>query len=470
MRIITDPFPSDPLGARLCQIFSAPWSAIQSDRPEKGKPDWRTIKNYPLRPRSLWQKFLSASVLIGVRFDDTTTYGLIDIDRGSPHYSPAGIAKISAALETIGIVRTIPIRSSANGGIHLYIPLPAAVSTFSLATALKHCLESQGLELHPGHLETFPNVKAWSNWRAGIFSEYNAHRLPLQPGSGSCMLNSSLNPMPGQLELFFCAWDFAAGAQDLQLFSPALKFGRDKHSKRKKRRDHPVASWLADLENAISDGFTGASQTNSLLKDIGCLGRVFLDLSGDDLVSYILEKVQSLPGYNRFCRHQHEIAARCRSWASACEKYYWPMGAAPSRENMNVELNAARAEDAQQRIKAAVAELTESGGLADRVTRRAKQIVERARTSLTTLYLYKELWYPEKKPVTPEAASDPSTEPPDPPPEPETPEPADGGELQPAPPLMKGVQVKIAPKDCYSGRERGGVGGERDVIEPDPPP
>jgi hypothetical protein len=45
-----------------------------------------------------------------------------------------------AALETIGICRTILIRSSWSEGLHLYIPLSSTVPTFGLAKAIKLCL------------------------------------------------------------------------------------------------------------------------------------------------------------------------------------------------------------------------------------------------------------------------------------------------------------------------------------------
>lgn len=468
--IITDPLPSDPNGAKFCQIFSYPWKAIESPADGESKPNWRTIKNYPIRPRSLWRKYLAHDCIVGVRFGKLTSYALIDIDRGSPHWNPAGIARINAALETIGIVRTIPIRSSASGGIHLYIPLPDPVSSFDLATSLKYCLEAAGLELHAGHLETFPNVKRWSNWLAGEFSEYNAHRLPLQPGSGGCMLSPGLSPIAGSIERLLWAWEFAASAQDLVLLAPALKYGRDRHRQRKKRRDHPVSSWLEDLQTTIDQGFSAAGQTNSLLKDIGCLGRVFLRLAGDELVSYIKETVQALPGYLEYCHHQADIAARSRSWAVACEGYYWPMGAAPLRAMRENRYNDAQAIEAQKRIATAVRQLTDDGLLASRVGKRMAQIVALAKTSGQTLYRYRELWHPEETAVKPDTAGDPRLlqldllKPDDPP------DPLSNEGLQTGPPLMKGVQLTAPPKNATPEGERGSEEGENPITPPDTPP
>lgn len=468
--ILTDPLPTDPNGAKFCQIFSYPWKAIESDANGAAKANWRTIKNYPMRPRSLWRKYLASDCLVGVRFGKVTSYGMIDVDRGSLYCSTTGIARINAALETIGIVRTIPIRSSASGGIHLYIPLPDPVNSFELATSLKYCLEAAGLELHAGQLETFPNVKRWSNWLAGEFSEFNAHRLPLQPGSGGCMLSPDLAPIAGSVERFLWAWEFAARAQDLALLAPALKFGRDRHRKRKKRRDHPVSSWFEDLQTTIDQGFSAAGQTNSLLKDIGCLGRVFLRLAGEELVKYISETVQALPGYSEFCHHQNDIGARSRNWASACEGYYWPMGAAPVREKRENRYNESQAIDAQQRIATVVRQLTVDGLLADKAGKRMAQIVALAKTSGMTLYRYRELWHPSETAVNPATACDPrllqldilNIDEPAPPL-------SDKG-LQTAPPLMKGVQMTAPPKSATPGGERGSKEGENPITASDPPP
>jgi hypothetical protein len=76
-----------------------------------------------MRPRVLWNDWQDANTLIGVRFTHDTVYGLLDIDAGSDYCNPDGVAEIRAALETIGITRTVLTRSSWNGGLHLYIPL-----------------------------------------------------------------------------------------------------------------------------------------------------------------------------------------------------------------------------------------------------------------------------------------------------------------------------------------------------------
>jgi hypothetical protein len=192
------PDPIAPLGRRLCEIFGQhPWDFIQAPAPAPGdKPQWKTVTDYPLRPRVLWAKWQDPDQLIGVRFNSQTRYGLLDIDAESPYCNPESLAEIRAALETIGIVRTLLIRSSHSGGLHLYIPLPEPIKTFDLAVALHECLTAQGFQFTNGQLEQFPNVKTYGNER---IIHYNGHRLPLQPNTSSCLLDDDLNPTSDRL-------------------------------------------------------------------------------------------------------------------------------------------------------------------------------------------------------------------------------------------------------------------------------
>lgn len=399
-----DPLPADPIGQRLCEIFGRyRWSFIQAIAPSdaKSKPDWKTEKRYPIKSRVLWQQWQDAAQLIGVRFDDITVYALIDIDINSPYHprqNPESLTIIQAALETIGIARTVTVRSSWSGGLHLYIPLPEAISTFNLSLAIKQCLEAQALEIKAGQLEIFPNDKAY-----GVVCkiEYRAHRLPLQPGSGSHLLDEDLNPLSNQLIDFFSAWDIAASGQDMVVLRRALKIAREnRHKSIKPRKLGNVEAWRVDLETTLAQGWTGHGQTNHLLKEIGCYGVVFMELSGEALVDFMHEQVMGSPGYRDWCRHQQEIKMRVRVWARAVEKYYWPLGShpkpRPDAANDIVPFNQRLAAAAQERIRAAVAQLEADNALPEQTTQRAVAIAHLARTSHSTLYQHKVLWHPDE--------------------------------------------------------------------------
>jgi hypothetical protein len=396
-----EPLPRDPLGQRLCETFPYFWQAILGvNEPD---PNWQTLTPYPLRPRVLWKLWQDAAQLVGVRFGHSTRYALLDIDATSPYHPAQGtqaLPLIRAALETIGIDRSILLRSSWSGGLHLYLPLPDEVPTFGLACALKQCLEAQGLLVTQGKLEIFPNCKTYA--KPGTYTEYNAHRLPLQPASGSCLLDDDGNPIGEDLGQLFQQWDVAAAGQDLEELRQAIATARMNRRKRSRQRGI-VADWQADLETEMEQGWTGYGQTNHLLKTIACYGVVFGGLRGEALAEFVEQRAMSSPGYGQWCRHQSEIRLRSQVWARAAEGYYWQLGDQPKRlgafhgeaENNIVPFNQARSQEAQERIRQAMHQLTAEGTLPPTPTARATAIATVGSVSLKTLYRHLELWHPE---------------------------------------------------------------------------
>ena len=416
------PIPADPLGQRLHELFGRNlWDFIEAPAPATGeKPQWRTVTNYQMRPRILWQRWQDLDTLIGVRFESQTLYGLIDIDAGSPYCNVEAIAQLRAALETIGITRTLLLRSSHSNGLHLYLPLPEPVKTFDLAVALEACLTTQDFKIANGTLEIFPNPKPYGVEK---IIHYNGHRLPLQPGTGSYLLDDDLNPISDKLDRFFWLWDGAASHQDMDELRHALKVGRDNRRKKPRRSLYPsnstVEIWRHDLEAELEEGWSGPGQTNHLLKTIACYGHVFLGLAGDDLITHSLETATHLPGYQQHCHHQHDIERRVKAWCKAAEKYYWPLGDDPKRDTSSElppkpSVNQQRAEDARDRIAKAVETLKHLGDLPTTIRDLAQQLIETAHCGLKTLYKHLELWHPvhtqtlEERCVTVQPESDPA--------------------------------------------------------------
>lgn len=408
------PLPADPQGQRLCQIFSHPWDAIY--KPDDPNSSWQTLTKHPLAPRELWLRWQDTAQIVGVRFGSKTVYGMIDLDvKGA--YHPIQDAKalplIRAALETIGIARTFLTQSSFSGGLHLWMPLSEQVSTFWLGAAIRQCLEAQGFIVKQGQLEIFPNLKAYA--REGEFTQYQGHRLPLQPRSGSQLLDGDLNPMAGELERFFEIWDQCAVGQDKEQLQQAIAQAQRNQKKRwTSRKPSVVDSWRHALEFDITEGWTDYGQTNHLLKQIACYGIVFLRLEGEALVEYVQRTATNCPGYSQWCRHQHEITIRCTAWARAAEGYYWHLGTEATRQknlhrmagaNTIVPFhrtNQARSEDAQARITRAFNQLKEEGQLAQLKSKTALEnaIVKIAQCSKQTTRKYIHLWYSEANQVT----------------------------------------------------------------------
>ncbi|MGG6237211.1 hypothetical protein ACQ4N7_01120 [Nodosilinea sp. AN01ver1] len=389
-----EPLPKSPLGQRLCELFSYRWNWLEASLEDSATTTkWSTNSKYPIKPRSLWTRYQDASQVIGVRFGSNTKYGLIDIDANSPYIDQLDLVR--EALETIGIVRTITIRSSWSGGVHLYCPLPKAYPTFSVACALTMALEAQGIHIAGGQCEVFPNMKAYTKFWLGEFSNYNGHRLPLQPAAGSCILTDDCQPMNGAYDLarFFALWDNALLHQDRDAFEQALVVAR-RNRRRRQRATGPVESWRNDLEGVIAEGWTGAGQTNQLLKEFACYGRVFEGLSGVELAEYVERIATTRPGYERWCSHQHEIWRRACVWARAAENYYWPLGSEPLRERRSlVDVAQERASDARARIAEAIRSVR-FAGLSIREL--VSSLCTYARCSATTLYKNRDLWHPEQ--------------------------------------------------------------------------
>ncbi|WNZ24162.1 hypothetical protein HJG54_15720 [Leptolyngbya sp. NK1-12] len=391
------------MGKRLCLTFPYRWQAIVGVN--EASPQWQTLTKYPLRPRVLWRLWQDASQLVGVRFDDQTRYGVIDIDQGSPYYpsqNPHALATLRAALETIGIYRTVVIRSSWSGGLHLYLPLPEAVPTFGLASALQQCLEAQDLSIAQAQLEVFPNCKSYAY--NGSYSEYNAHRLPLQPHSGSCLLDADLNPTFSDLGRFFEQWDLAAAAQDMRELREAISTARTNRRGKRRCYTNDIEAWLSDLRTEMAEGWTGYGQTNHLLKTIACYGVVFEGLQDEELTEFIHTSAIQAPGYFQWCRHQHEIKLKAAVWARSAQGYYWRLGDERQREGIfhgsgtdNVipfSKNLQRSQEAQERIRTIVSQLTAEGTLPETPTARARVIAAQG-VSLKTLYRHPELWHPD---------------------------------------------------------------------------
>ncbi|MBD1917432.1 MULTISPECIES: hypothetical protein [Cyanophyceae] len=396
--------PRDLNGQRLCQLFNYPWKWIEtpSDTP---KADWKTCEKYPLRPRVLWARWQDAATVIGTRFGPTTSHALIDIDAESDYIEST--QRIKWALETIGITRTITVRSSWSGGLHIYIPFPHAYKTFDVACAVAQCLEAQGFVLAPGQLEVIPNRKAYARRWLGESFEYNGHRLPLQPSTGSMILDDDLQPHPRayDLSVFFALWDNAVQHNDHYEILEALSIARGNHRRRRRKANGKAQEWGNDLKTVISEGWTGPGQTNDMLKAIATYGRVFEKLSGLELQRFTVRIALNAPGLNEWCNHLHELAKRCIAWARAVEKYYWPMGSEPLRERKSlVQVCTARADDARARIMAALKQLCLDGL---NIGQRVKALAPAARCSPNTLYKNKDLWHPQPDSPAPTPAPQP---------------------------------------------------------------
>jgi len=420
------PLPADPLGARFCQIFNHPWNFIVAPVPEPGlSPSWRTENRYPLQPRNLWELYKNPSFLVGLRFGRETRYALIDIDWGSPYHpenNPENFRLVLQAAEEIGLCRHTLVQSSDSGGLHVYFFLPEPVSSFGVACALKFALSDSSCQLKQGELELFPNVKPYNKNKP---TDYNGHRLPLQ--SGSWLLDANLQPVTNDLSRFLDWADVDAAEQDMEalLEASAAATARQKATSYNRSASGNAQEWKRHLETRMEQGWTGSEQTNDLLKDFVCYGRVWMGLSGEALIDYVVAIATNAPGYEQYCSHQQEIRQRAAQWVHSTEanQFYTPYCSIPPRlatyrETYNNvsnpdaanniiafrnPINEERRAQAHERIKNARAHMETTNTLPLTATARAKALVATIKelfgvtVSHKTLYKssYLVLWHPK---------------------------------------------------------------------------
>lgn len=434
--------PADPLGERFTHWFHHGWRYLYAPVPVWGeRPDWQMVLRYEMDARALWRNYQHPDWLLGLCFDDFTNYLLIDLDARSqfhPHVDWEGYRSVLWALEAIGLCRPVAVRSSGNGGIHVYYFLSESVHTFTLACAVRAALWHAGIALEPGQVEQFPNCKPFDGW-------YKSHRLPMQ--EGSCLLDDDLEPCSTYLKTFLDATDSSADGQgldpwctDLEAFldaADASAAGQDlerlqqamRDVKSRKRRSGCTlgdtnGGWKTDLEKAIAEGWTGFHQTNQLLYRIATYVVVWMGLSGQAAIDWTVNAAVNAPGYRTWCRHQHEIVRRCTSWVRSCENFYSAYPSHPQRilsfrehfalaerEGANNVVafmpNAERQRQTEIRLRDVVALLRADSVLPTAADERGKAIIAKSKEvygigfSQTTLHkpTYLPLWHPAHQPV-----------------------------------------------------------------------
>jgi hypothetical protein len=390
-------------------LFPHRYDFIWSPHVAPGEPaSWQTESRHPLSDRVIQQ----GSSLYGVRFGAQTRYVMLDIDRGSPYHpaqDPFAISRMVQALESLGLVQYIVCTSSYSGGLHLYFPFETPQSSWQIAIIIATVLENAGFKLVPGHLEAFPNPKPYlANSTPTLFQ---AHRLPLQ--AGSYLLNAHFEPIWSTPERFVESWQLAAQCNVLE----ATKLKQIL----KQVRRHPFSisgkadKFLNDLNAEIELGWTGSGQTNRLLGRITMRLYIFHHvltgsepLSGQKLIDRIVQVARSLPGYQEWCNHQHEIEHRAEEWARCIENsHYFHYGdhhgkfkAKLDQTELDQALeqaptwNQQQLESARDRIRNAIADLLEKEELPTHATARFKALLQYG-VGGGSLYKHRDLWHPE---------------------------------------------------------------------------
>jgi hypothetical protein len=318
------------------------------------KPSWKTNRKYKLTRGEWVKRYTDELTQLGVSFDTTTKYVMLDIDRGSkyhPYNDLKAFKKVCHALEKVGLLSYDNIYSSESQGIHIYFWLSHAVNTFRLAALVHVTLINAGIDLGDGQVEKFPNVKPYGDKDNPTF--HKAHRLPLQPNSGGLLLDEDGEILPiaenltheGMLAEFLRRAEISAAAQDMELLERKLDWAYNKYKTQIAKYQHhhhkeytqTATEWKENLELTLAIGWTGHHQTNSLLPSFIAYGVVFLGLKGAVLSQWIYDEVIATRGYNEHCRHRHEIRKVVDGWVKNTERqgYYVEYCGFPARSGLS---------------------------------------------------------------------------------------------------------------------------------------
>jgi hypothetical protein len=383
--------------------FNYGWNCIYWD---VVKDSWVT-SHKRITDQEIWEWWLDPNALIGIGFDTKTRYALIDIDYGSKYHNKEGLGLIRAALASIGFHQTILYKSSNSGGWHLLCPLPEAVNSFKLAQVISIAFSEINLEIAPGQVELFPNVKSYGKEKVTL---YNRHRLPLQ--TGSYLLNDDLEPYSNDIDTLLVQMDQAANCVDIDLLTECLetyvlflpqreKEPIDNLIVNFKWHNHPKnpSKWEQYGIDRIATGWTAHHQSKKLLGIIAEHGRVWKGIDNEaDLKDYILKTAIACPGYYEFCRHQHEIEAWCQRWAKTAMRHRYPYK--PKRvyrESKGGPNNQEKQADAMGRVREHMIDLIASGKVPKRISDLRSLLAKLAHCSERTLAKkeYLSLWHPK---------------------------------------------------------------------------
>lgn len=391
---------------RFLALFPYRFSYIYAPHPVPGqRPEWRTETGHPLSDRLL----LQGAMLYGVSFGQTTRYAMLDIDRDSayhPKRDPLALNRLLTALEPLGIVQHLKVQSSYSGGLHIYLPLNQALKCSPLALAIQALVERDGFTVSPGHLELFPDPKPYIP--NGAPRNFAAHRLPLQ--QGSYLVDADGEPLTVCQDSFAMQWEACAAKNVIDEKTVQQIF------KAYCRRQYAVSGkamkFLNDLNAEIEQGWSSHGQTNQLLGRIAMRAYIFghvmdqpAPLKGLDLVQQIVKTATELPGYNDWCRHQHEIDKRAEEWARAVEasRYFHygekkrTISIVPIDEpnhSPGPSWNERQSQAARERIQRAIAHLLDTNTLPAGAAARFELITAMG-VSGKTLYSHRDLWHPD---------------------------------------------------------------------------
>ena len=419
------PGPRPDLDDAYWSKFNA-WQFLQASVPKaREKPDWKAINTHPIARR-----LAHRGHLIAIRPNTSTRFLVLDLDtlsRYHPQQNPHAIPQLQQALEErLGLATCIPLRSSDSRGIHLWYWFKDEQNAYRLAEAVEIVLREAGFVLQAGHLETFPNRKAWiDSDNPDDWSQYHAIRLPLlEPGSYLLDAHNDyaplLHPLLDQRQEFLRLIDYCQRRNDLT--SARIDTILATQPKPFAKVSVSGNQYLTDLLDKVRDGWDGHGQTNQLLFDVTRLIRIFGHLlhgtepywETERLSIAIHDYLLTLPGREQFCGHNHELDKLAQDWAkwvqtSKYKPYGYgktPLDTEPPPEAVlpTPTHNQKLQQTARERIITGIVWLLNQDRLPPTTTARIAAL-ESLGIQRGTLYRHRDLWHPENLLDSPEPAS-----------------------------------------------------------------
>ena len=259
-----------------------------------------------------------------------------------------------------------------------------------MISAARHALEKAGLIIKGSTLETFPNVKSFSDVTKTLF---NGLRLPLQ--AGSYLLDSNYEPYSQSIESFLIAWKNAAASQDMKILNKAIATAPRPKSFKTKETGKGT-TWRSDLESRIETGWTGEDQSNELIYEIAQYGRVFLGIDDlSELAEYTATKAKSCNGFYEYSSHAHDVDRCALDKAKNVMVKNYPYGSksgltSGDRNAKTKEPKVSRLDEVKQALIDLLAEI------GDRYFQTKRALLEflakNLKSSFSTLYKFQELW------------------------------------------------------------------------------
>ena len=265
--------------------------------------------------RELEVGWLSDKYQVGKRFSKFTNYHMGDIDRAESKIHPdrnlGEFYRYIACMADIGLTDYILVRSSHSEGLHVYFPLKESVKSWGLADKISKHLKANGFEIKSGQLELFPNCKRTRD------ALYQGHRLPLQPESGSFILNDEFQAVSNSTFDFVERWEAC---------NNELKFAENGLEKWELGIDSENGEEEVN-ENGIPKGirFTRRGQTNDVLRNLtNYAGNVLKYDTVGEIANWVNAAIVQIPGFAEFSSEDSQKKLE-DGWAAAWAKSHLKM-------------------------------------------------------------------------------------------------------------------------------------------------